>query len=163
VRAESRRASSLFSIPVELRSNSQLKAIGAVSQRRKDKSGDYENKFKFLSDKRSYGNKDLLLSEVASREPVLDDLNQIQPDKLKVIWASSPFRLGVFVVRANLASAMPQYHRSNRSLQAAFFAFPILCQVLSSLVEINDNEFDIINEQFTPGVGILYGTFVALT
>ena len=52
---------------------------------------------------------------------------------------------------------------SNPFFQAAFFAFPILCRVLSTLVEINDNEFDIINEQFTPGVGILYGTFVALT
>lgn len=131
-------------IQKELENGSNIfQAIGAVSQRRKDKSGDYENKFKFLSDKRSYGNADLLMSEVASREPVLDDLNQIQPDKMKVIWASSPFRLSVFV--------------------AAFFVFPILCQVLSTLVEINDDEFDIINEQFTPGVGILYGTFVALT
>jgi len=28
---------------------------------------------------------------------------------------------------------------------------------------VSDDEFDIINDQFTPGIGILYGTFVALT
>jgi hypothetical protein len=35
--------------------------------------------------------------------------------------------------------------------------------VLSTFVEIKADEFDIVNEQFTPGIGILYGTFVALT
>lgn len=45
----------------------------------------------------------------------------------------------------------------------AFFFFPYLCNILSTLVEISEDEFDIINDQFTPGIGILYGTFVALT
>jgi len=41
--------------------------------------------------------------------------------------------------------------------------FPVMCNVLRMLVKIDPDEFDIINEQFTPGIGILYGTFVALT
>ncbi|EED91590.1 predicted protein [Thalassiosira pseudonana CCMP1335] len=45
----------------------------------------------------------------------------------------------------------------------AFFLFPVVCNLLNTLVEVSDDEFDIINEQFTPGIGILYGTFVALT
>jgi len=118
-------------------------AISVVTRRRKDKAGDYENKYKILSDYRSYSNKELLDTDHFELAPTLDDLNQIQPDKGKVIWASSLFRLTVFL--------------------SAFFSFPVLCNILNMLVEVTEDEFDIINDQFTPGIGILYGTFVALT
>ena len=118
-------------------------AIKAVMQRRKDKAGDYENKYKILSDYRSYSNRELLDTDHYNMAPTLDDLNQEQPAKSKIFWVTSGFRLGVLVI--------------------AFFVFPLLCNVLNALVEVSDDEFDIINEQFTPGIGILYGTFVALT
>ena len=123
--------------------NSIPEAISTVMKRRKDKAGDYENKYKILSDYRSYSNKELLDTDHFLQAPTLDDLNQEEADKAKIIWVTSAFRAGVFL--------------------SAFFFFPVLCNVLNALVEVSDDEFDIINEQFTPGIGILYGTFVALT
>lgn len=118
-------------------------AFKTVQQRRKDKSGDYENKYKLLSDYRSYSNRELLDNDHYDIAPTLDDLNQAQPGLKKVLWVRSYFRLVVFLM--------------------AFFLFPVVCNLLNTLVEVSDDEFDIINEQFTPGIGILYGTFVALT
>lgn len=118
-------------------------AISAVQKRRKDKGGDYENKYKILSDSRSYGNRELLDTDHFDMAPTLDDLNQEQPAMSKIFWVTSGFRIGVVI--------------------AAFFIFPVLCNILNTLVEVSDDEIDIINEQFTPGIGILYGTFVALT
>ncbi|KAL7542958.1 hypothetical protein ACHAXR_012457 [Thalassiosira sp. AJA248-18] len=118
-------------------------AIAAVRKRRKDKAGDYENKYKILSDYRSYSNKELLDTDHFELAPTLNDLNQQLPDKGKIVWATAPYRLSVFL--------------------GAFFFFPYLCEILNTLVVVTDDEFDIINEQFTPGIGILYGTFVALT
>lgn len=112
-------------------------------KRQKDKSGDYENKFKILSDSRSYSDRVLLDKDHVAIPPSLSDLNQKQPQWIKVLWSRSYFRLFVFV--------------------AAFMTFPVLCYTLNALVKIDPDEFDIINEQFTPGIGILYGTFVALT
>jgi hypothetical protein len=123
--------------------NSPLQALSAVMKRQKDKSGDYENKFKILSDNRSYSDRVLLDKDHVNVAPNLSDLNQKQPQWIKVLWSRSYFRLFVFV--------------------SAFMAFPVLCNVLNTLVKIDPEEFDIINEQFTPGIGILYGTFVALT
>ena len=123
--------------------NSIIGAISAVRRRGKDKAGDYENKYKILSDYRAYGNRDLLDTDHLKLAPTLDDLNQVQPTKDKTLWSSGPYRLGVFV--------------------SSFFVFPYVCTVLSTLVTITEDEFDIINDQFTPGIGILYGTFVALT
>jgi hypothetical protein len=114
-----------------------------VMQRQKDKAGDYENKYRILSDNRSYSDRILLDKDHVGEPPKLDDLNQKQPRLIKVLWSRSFFRLLVFL--------------------AAFFVFPYLCGILNALVVINEDEFDIINEQFTPGIGILYGTFVALT
>jgi len=118
-------------------------AIKAVMKRKKDKSGDYENKYKLLSDYRSYSNKELLDTDHLTMAPVLDDLNQMQPTTIKTIWVTGPYRFAVFLT--------------------AFFVFPVFCNILSTLVKVSENEFDIINDQFTPGIGILYGTFVALT
>lgn len=118
-------------------------AFKTVQQRRKDKSGDYENKYKLFTDYRSYSNRELLDNDHYDIAPTLDDLNQAQPGLKKVLWVRSYFRLVVFLM--------------------AFFLFPVVCNLLNTLVEVSDDEFDIINEQFTPGIGILYGTFVALT
>eukprot|EP00584_Thalassiosira_punctigera_P002874 CAMPEP_0172532654 /NCGR_PEP_ID=MMETSP1067-20121228/5627_1 /TAXON_ID=265564 ORGANISM="Thalassiosira punctigera, Strain Tpunct2005C2" /NCGR_SAMPLE_ID=MMETSP1067 /ASSEMBLY_ACC=CAM_ASM_000444 /LENGTH=601 /DNA_ID=CAMNT_0013317195 /DNA_START=30 /DNA_END=1835 /DNA_ORIENTATION=- len=118
-------------------------ALSAVRRRRKDRAGDYENKYKILSDYRSYGNKELLDTDHFDVEPRLDDLNQKQPETNKIFWVTIPFRLGV--------------------LACAYTLFPLLCYLLDNLVQVTPDEFDIINDQFTPGIGILYGTFVALT
>lgn len=118
-------------------------AIATAARRKKDKAGDYENKYKILSDYRSYSNRELLDNDHFNVPPSLDDLNQQQPDKGKVAWVTTPFRIGVLIV--------------------AFLLFPSVCSLLRTLVEVSDDEFDIINDQFTPGIGILYGTFVALT
>ena len=109
----------------------------------KDKAGDYENKYKILSDSRSYSNRELIDTDHYFDPPTLQDLNQVQPTWIKVAWVTGPFRLAVFV--------------------GAFFFFPVLCRIINTLVEVSADEFDIINDQFTPGIGILYGTFVALT
>lgn len=119
-----------------------LQAFQKVSKRIQDRAGDYENKFRFLSDFRSYSKREML-KNYHLRAPTLDDLNQVPPKWSKIAWVTTPFRVGVFV--------------------SAFFAFPHLCAILNALVEVSADEFDIINEQFTPGIGILYGTFVALT
>jgi hypothetical protein len=118
-------------------------AIAAYQKRNKETTGDYENKLTLLKNFRSYSNRELLDADHYTDEPTLDDLNQAQPSREKTIWASTPYRLSVFV--------------------GAFFLFPVICKVLSTFVEIKADEFDIVNEQFTPGIGILYGTFVALT
>ncbi|KAL7554539.1 hypothetical protein ACHAWF_018029 [Thalassiosira exigua] len=118
-------------------------AYKAVQQRKKDKSGNYENKYKILTDNRSYSNRELLDIDHARMAPTLDDLNQVQPSKLEAVWVTGPYRLLVYA--------------------GSFFAFPYICSVLNTLVEVSPDEFDIINDQFTPGIGILYGTFVALT
>lgn len=123
--------------------DSPIEAMKAVMKRQKDKSGDYENKFKILSDNRSYSDRVLLDKDHVDMAPSLSDLNQKQPQWIKVLWSRSYFRLFVFI--------------------SAFMVFPFLCQILNMLVKIDPDEFDIINEQFTPGIGILYGTFVALT
>jgi hypothetical protein len=122
---------------------SVMDAFAAYQDRKKEMSGNSENKLALLTNFRSYSNRELLDTDHYTDEPTLDDLNQAQPSKDKTIWASSPYRIGVFV--------------------GAFLAFPTLCNILSTFVEIKADEFDIINEQFTPGIGILYGTFVALT
>jgi len=128
----------------ELDKGGSLKdAFAAYQTRKKETKGDYENKLALLTNFRSYSNRELLDSDHYTDEPTLDDLNQAVPSKGKTIWASSLYRIGVFV--------------------GAFFLFPFVCQLLSTFVEIKSDEFDIVNEQFTPGIGILYGTFVALT
>ena len=128
----------------ELDNGGSLKdAFSAYQKRKKETSGDYENKLALLTTFRSYSNRELLDSDHYTDEPTLDDLNQSIPSKDKTIWASSLYRISVFV--------------------SAFFVFPFICQLLSTFVEIKADEFDIVNEQFTPGIGILYGTFVALT
>lgn len=128
----------------ELDNGGSLKdAFAAYQTRKKATSGDYENKLALLTNFRSYSNRELLDSDHYTDEPTLDDLNQAVPSKGKTIWASSLYRISVFV--------------------GAFLVFPLLCQLLSTFVEIRSDEFDIVNEQFTPGIGILYGTFVALT
>ncbi len=71
------------------------------------------------------------------KEPTLDNMNQKQLKKSKIFWVTAPFRFGVFV--------------------AAFLLFPLFCNILHSLVKVTADEFDIINDQFTPGIGILYG------
>lgn len=122
---------------------SLMDAFAAYQKRKKETNGDYENKLALLTNVRSYSNRELLDADHYTDEPTLDDLNQAQPSRGKTIWASTPYRISVFV--------------------GAFFLFPVICQVLSTFVEIRADEFDIVNEQFTPGIGILYGTFVALT
>ena len=123
--------------------NSPIEAMKTVMKRQKDKSGDYENKFKILTDNRSYSDRVLLDKDHVNMAPSLSDLNQKQPRLVKVLWSRSYFRLGVFI--------------------SGFMIFPVLCYALRMLIKIDPDEFDIINEQFTPGIGILYGTFVALT
>ena len=131
-------------LKAELDNGGSLKdAFGAYRNRKKEMSGDYENKLALLTSFRSYSNRELLDADHYTDEPTLDDLNQSIPSKSKTIWSSSPYRISVFF--------------------GAFFIFPVVCKVLSTFVEIKSDEFDIVNEQFTPGIGILYGTFVALT
>ena len=127
----------------ELSRTDPIEAMKTVMKRQKDKSGDYENKFKILTDNRSYSDRVLLDKDHVNMAPSLSDLNQKQPRLVKVLWSRSYFRLGVFI--------------------SGFMIFPVMCNVLRMLVKIDPDEFDIINEQFTPGIGILYGTFVALT
>eukprot|EP00574_Skeletonema_japonicum_P010740 CAMPEP_0201718712 /NCGR_PEP_ID=MMETSP0593-20130828/4171_1 /ASSEMBLY_ACC=CAM_ASM_000672 /TAXON_ID=267983 /ORGANISM="Skeletonema japonicum, Strain CCMP2506" /LENGTH=540 /DNA_ID=CAMNT_0048209075 /DNA_START=19 /DNA_END=1637 /DNA_ORIENTATION=- len=128
----------------ELDNGGSLKdAFTAYQTRKKETSGDYENKLALLTNFRSYSNRELLDSDHYTDEPTLDDLNQAIPSKGKTIWSSSLYRISVFV--------------------GAFLVFPLICKLLSTFVEIKSDEFDIVNEQFTPGIGILYGTFVALT
>ena len=52
--------------------NSIPEAISTVMKRRKDKAGDYENKYKILSDYRSYSNKELLDTDHFLQAPTLD-------------------------------------------------------------------------------------------
>ena len=118
----------------ELENGGSIKdAYAAFQKRKKETSGDYENKLALLTSFRSYSNRELLDADHVTDEPTLNDLNQAQPSKGKTIWASSPYRIGVFV--------------------GAFFLFPKVCTLLSTFVEIEADEFDIINEQFTPGIG----------
>lgn len=135
--------SSLELLNREMESGSSIiDAIKAVSRRNKDKNGDYENKWKILSDYRSYGNEDLLDADHTNVAPTLDDLNQRQPDRSRIFWVTAPFR--VFVFAASVA------------------VFPALCHLLERLVDVTEDQIDLINDQFTPAIGVLYGTFVAL-
>ena len=94
--------SSLELLNRELESGSSIiDAIKTVSRRNKDKKGDYENKWKILSDYRSYGNEDLLDADHTNVAPTLDDLNQRQPDRSRIFWVTAPFR--VFVFAASVA------------------------------------------------------------
>ena len=70
-------------------------AISAVRKRGKDKAGDYENKYKIMSDFRAYSNRDLLDTDHFGVAPTLDDLSGTLPDRGKVIWVTGPFRLFV--------------------------------------------------------------------
>ena len=70
-------------------------AISAVRKRGKDKAGDYENKYKIMSDFRAYSNRDLLDTDHFGVAPTLDDLSGQLPDRGKVIWVTGPFRLFV--------------------------------------------------------------------
>eukprot|EP00521_Asterionellopsis_glacialis_P010866 CAMPEP_0195302782 /NCGR_PEP_ID=MMETSP0707-20130614/31649_1 /TAXON_ID=33640 /ORGANISM="Asterionellopsis glacialis, Strain CCMP134" /LENGTH=504 /DNA_ID=CAMNT_0040366125 /DNA_START=81 /DNA_END=1595 /DNA_ORIENTATION=+ len=109
----------------------------------KDKTGDMENKLQLLT-KRSYAsNTDVVTQTSVFRPPTLQDLNQIQVPFVEGYWVAPPFRIAVLV--------------------GSFFAFAPLANALKTILEIDKREFDIISGQFAPTVGILYGTFVALT
>jgi len=62
-------------------------------------------------------------------------LRSTDSEKSKIFWVTAPFRFAVFAT--------------------AFMSFPFFCEILNRLVKVTADEFDIINDQFTPGIGIL--------
>lgn len=114
-----------------------------LMERTKASTGDTENEVQLLRGNRNYANEGLVARDVFDLPPVLDDLNQPDPPYAQAYWVSPPFRMSV--------------------IGGAFFFFPYLTSFLRTVVDVNENEYEIINGQFGPGVGVLYGTFTALT
>uniref|UniRef100_A0A7S4JUG4 ABC transmembrane type-1 domain-containing protein n=1 Tax=Odontella aurita TaxID=265563 RepID=A0A7S4JUG4_9STRA len=92
---------------------------------------------------RSYAKKEPFAQVNVTLPPMLNDLSTPPTKSIETYWAGAPFRLVVFL--------------------AAYGVFPYLTKFLETFVTMDPDEFDAITSKFTPGISILYGTFVSLT
>ena len=96
-----------------------------------------------LLNNRCYARKEPFVAENIAVPPSLSDLSPPPSQPLDRIWISSTFRIGSFLL--------------------AFCALPLLTEFLSNFVTMEPDELDEITGRFSPGISILYGTFVSLT
>lgn len=96
-----------------------------------------------LLNNRCYARKEAFQAENIAVPPSLSDLSPPAPKPLDRVWISSTFRIGCFAL--------------------AFFSLPFLTKLLNMFVTMAPDELDDITGRFSPGISILYGTFISLT
>lgn len=96
-----------------------------------------------LLNNRCYARKEPFETENIAVPPNLSDLAPPAAKPLDRIWISSTFRIGSFAL--------------------AFFSLPLITELLNNFVTMEPDQLDNITGRFSPGISILYGTFVSLT
>jgi len=96
-----------------------------------------------LLNNRCYARKEPFDAENIGVPPSLSDLSPPTAKPLDKVWISSTFRIGCFAL--------------------AFFSLPLITELLNKFVTMAPDQLDDITGRFSPGISILYGTFVSLT
>ena len=96
-----------------------------------------------LLNDRCYARPEPFRSENIAVPPSLSDLSPPPAKPMDRLWISTVFRIGSFAL--------------------AFFALPLITELLNKFVTMEPDQLDDITGRFLPGISILYGTFVSLT
>lgn len=96
-----------------------------------------------LLNNRCYARQEPFDAENIAVPPSLADLSPPTAKPLDRIWISSTFRIGSFFL--------------------AFTSLPLITELLNKFVTMEPDQLDDITGRFSPGISILYGTFVSLT
>jgi hypothetical protein len=96
-----------------------------------------------LLKERSYCKREPFEAENLSTPPTLSDLAPPPPTVLDKLFVSTPANILYFTV--------------------AYLSFPFVTHFLQGIVTTSESRLDEILATFTPGISILYGTFVSLT
>mmetsp|Transcript_26472 Transcript_26472/g.48024 ORF Transcript_26472/g.48024 Transcript_26472/m.48024 type:complete len:516 (-) Transcript_26472:475-2022(-) len=96
-----------------------------------------------LRKNRSYANPLSFSTQNMTCPPSLNDLSPRPRSRFEEFWISAPARV--------------------LSLGVSYLSFPYITKLLEQFVTIEASQLDEIASKFTPGISILYGTFVSLT
>jgi hypothetical protein len=96
-----------------------------------------------LRNERSYARKEPFKYENIGVAPSLSDLSTPPISDAEGFWISIPARFLSFI--------------------SAYFAFPYIIRFLDTFVTMPPEQLDEITQKFTPGISILYGTYISLT
>ena len=96
-----------------------------------------------LVSSRSYAKKEAFNDDTMTKPPKLSDLSPPFSSRSQKLGISTPARIASF--------------------GAAYLAFPYIVSFLNRFVTMQPEELDQITSRFSPGISILYGTFVSLT
>lgn len=96
-----------------------------------------------LLTERAYARSEPFAAENLTLPPNLSDLSPPSTSMLDGFWISTPARL--------------------LSFGAAYFVFPPITEFMAAFIDLSETQLDEIMGRFSPGISILYGTFISLT
>lgn len=92
---------------------------------------------------RAYARSEPFATENLTLPPNLSDVSPPATSMLDGFWISTPARL--------------------LSFGAAYLLFPLITEFVDGFIDLSETQLDEIMGRFSPGISILYGTFISLT